>query len=35
MSLMPYAMDKGPYLSIMEDFVNGDRGPGPRPRGCP
>lgn len=25
MSLMPYAMDKGPYLSIMEDFVNGNR----------
>lgn len=26
MPLMPYALDKGPYFSIVEDFVNGDRG---------
>ena len=23
---MPYSLEKGPYLSVIEDFVNGDRG---------
>ena len=23
---MPYSLEKGPYLSVIEDYVNGDRG---------
>ena len=22
---MPYSLEKGPYLSVIEDYVNGDR----------